>query len=64
MLTYAISAVEGGINGNMQQHVPHRRNCYELFGFDVMLDAHLHPWLIEVFHQSYVLTHTHTRHLY
>ena len=40
--------VESSINANMQQHVPHRSNCYELFGFDVMLDACLHPWLIEV----------------
>ena len=36
------------INVNLQQYVPHRRNCYELFGFDVMLDSQLHPWLIEV----------------
>ena len=36
------------INVNLQQYVPHRRNCYELFGFDVMLDSQLNPWLIEV----------------
>ena len=40
--------VEGSINAKMHEFVPHRRNCYELFGFDVMLDRSLHPWLIEV----------------
>ncbi len=26
----------------------HRRNCFELFGFDVLVDDKMHPWLIEV----------------
>ena len=30
------------------EHVPYRGNCFELFGFDVLLDAKLKPWLIEV----------------
>jgi len=28
--------------------VPHRDNCFELLGFDILIDTLLEPWLIEV----------------
>jgi hypothetical protein len=31
-----------------QAHPPHPSNCFELLGFDVLIDETLKPWLLEV----------------
>ncbi|OQS06568.1 tubulin polyglutamylase [Thraustotheca clavata] len=43
-----IIAAESHITPLTQTYVKHRHACYELFGFDMMLDSSLEPWLIEV----------------
>lgn len=48
VITKTMMCVESKLNTLMKMHVPDRRNCYEVFGFDIMLDTALQPWLIEV----------------
>ena len=36
------------MNANFLMYVPHRNNCFQLFGFDIMIDDKLNPWLLEV----------------
>lgn len=43
-----ILAGETPINNMTKANVCSRYNCFELFGIDVLLDAELKPWLLEV----------------
>lgn len=31
-----------------EKYVPFRNNCFQLFGFDILIDSKLEPWLLEV----------------
>ncbi len=33
---------------SIEMNVPYRTNCFEVLGFDVLLDDSLRPWLLEV----------------
>jgi hypothetical protein len=32
----------------LRRSVPHRSNCFELFGYDIMFDEAMKPWLMEI----------------
>lgn len=43
-----ILAVEPQIFSAFEMHVPYRNSCFELLGFDILIDDTLKPWLLEV----------------
>lgn len=47
ILKSLISGEHAIING-MKRNLSHRTNCFELFGFDILLDSDLKPWLLEI----------------
>lgn len=44
----SIISVEFPVNSACKMFVPNRRNCFELYGFDILIDSDLKPWLLEV----------------
>ena len=43
-----ILSVENSLFTNVTQYVPYINNCFEILGFDVLIDSTLKPWLVEV----------------
>lgn len=43
-----ILSVEPLLSSGMSMFLKNKNCCFELFGFDIMLDSKIKPWLLEV----------------
>ena len=44
----AILSVESPLASAARMFIPNRGNCFEVFGFDILVDEDLRPWVLEV----------------
>jgi len=48
VLIKSIISGEANILAALKKTCIHRSNCFELFGYDVLIDSDLKPWLLEI----------------
>lgn len=48
LIIKSILSAESHLFAALKKTCVHRSTCFELFGYDVLIDSDLKPWLIEV----------------
>ena len=48
LIIKSIICIEDKVLNAMKKHTSHRSNCFEILGYDVLIDSDLKPWLLEV----------------
>jgi len=46
LIIKSILSIEHAVFSAMEMNVPYRTNCFEVLGFDILLDDNLRPWLL------------------
>jgi len=44
----SLIASESYVVAALKKNNLHRNNCFEIFGYDILIDSDLKPWLVEV----------------
>jgi len=48
LIIKTIISIESNLRQNCKNYIGYRNSCYEIFGFDILIDSFLNPWLLEV----------------
>lgn len=48
LIVKTIISIDSITNSCIDMYVPYQSNCFDLIGFDILIDDTLKPWLLEV----------------